>query len=259
KFRQPWPQRSVFSQDGLRYAQFGHRNFAVVDIDAREAVAFVSEDLVADGPGFTSPFIDTLFYMSSGRLGLAPLACACVGLQNRGLLILGRPNQGKTTAAYLASRNGLTFHADQSVFLDFTDSGLRAWADFVPLAFRPDSLQFLPELETLTRPFSYCDFRFYYMSKDSLGSEQSGFVTPVCCVLLERECSFTPRLIRLEQSEFAISLPEHLAFEDADRFDGQRRAVLEAVGKLPAYRLSYGSDPALAAPFFRQLLTADNE
>jgi hypothetical protein len=255
KFGQPWPRRSTFSDDGLRFAQFGQRNFLAVDLEAREAIAFVAEGLIEDALGFTSPFIDTLFYMTTGSLGLVPFAAACVSLGMNGLLVLGSPNQGKTTASYLAAQGGLTYHADQSVFLEIASGGLRAWSDFVPVAFRPETLQFLPELEFRTRRFSYCDFNFHYMAKDQADSEQPGFVAPVCCVVLERESSSVPRLERLSNSDFSSSLFKHIAFKDDERFEAQRVRVLAALAHLPVYHLAYDSDPATAAPFLRHLLT----
>lgn len=254
-FFQPWPRRSTFSGDGLRFAQFGQKNFLAVNLEAREAIAFVAEGLVEDAPGFTSPFIDTLFYMTAGSLGLVPLAAACVSAGTKGILVLGSPNQGKTTASYLAAQDGLTFHADQSVFLEIASDGLRAWGDFVPIAFRPETLQFLPELESRTRSFSYCDFNFYYMHKDKLDSEQSNYVTPIGCVIFERESSSVPRLVRIAKPDFASSLSEYIAFQDDDRFEKQRLAILAALAELPAYHLAYDRNPASAAPFLRQLLT----
>jgi hypothetical protein len=258
ELRPPWPRRSTFSDDGLRFAQFGHRNFIAVDLEAREAVAFVAEGLLVDAPGFTSPFIDTLFYMTSGSLGLVPIAAACVSSGTKGLLVMGAPNQGKTTASYLATQGGLTFHADQSVFLEIASGELRAWGDFVPIAFRPETLQFLPELAPRTRAFSYCDFNFLYMDKHKRDSTLPGFVTPICCVVLERDSASVPRLVRLAKTEFSSSLSKHVAFKDDDRFEEQRSKILATLAQVPAYQLVYGSDPATAAPFLAHLLTRHN-
>jgi len=251
----PWPQRSTFSEDGLRFAQFGQRNFIAVDLEAREAVAFIAEGLLEDEPGFTSPFIDTLFYMTTGGLGLVPLTAACVSSRTKGLLVMGAPNQGKTTASYLATQGELTFHSDQSVFLEIGSGELRAWGDFVPVAFRPETLQFLPELASRTRAFSYCDFSFCYLDKHKRGSSLPGFVIPICCVVLERDSSSVPRLVRLAKSEFSNVLSMYVAFRDDDRFGEQRLKTLTMLAEVPAYRLAYGRDPAIAAPFFSHLLT----
>ena len=157
----PWPRRSTFSDGGLRFAQFGQRNFLAVDIDSREAIAFVAEGLLEDAPGFTSPFIDTLSYMTAGSLGLVPLSCVCL-LGNKGLLVMGPPNQGKTTASYLAAQGGLTFHADQSVFLEIAGDEFRAWRDFVPIAFRPETLQ--SSARAASRNSSVFILRFQFLS-----------------------------------------------------------------------------------------------
>jgi hypothetical protein len=251
----PWPKRSVFSDYGLRFAEFGQRNFLAVDIEARIAIAFLSEGLVEDEPGFTSPFIDTLFYMTASSLGLVPFSGACVALGTEGLLVLGGPNQGKTTASYLATKDSvLTYYADQAVFLEMGKSGLQAWADFVPVAFRPETLQFLPELEPLTHHFSYCDFNFYYLSKTNRDSQQTHVVTPACCVVLERESASAAQLVPLAKADLAKWLAESFAFKDDGQFDAQRSQILEALAQLPAYRMAYGSDPSTAAPFFRDLL-----
>jgi hypothetical protein len=254
-FGQPWPQRSAFSDEGLRFAQFGQRNFVAVDLEAREAIAYVAQGLLDDELGFTSPFIDTLFYMTAGSLGLVPFGAACVSSGTQGLLVLGSPNQGKTTASYLAAQGGLTHHADQSVFLEIVDGGLRAWADFVPVAFRPETVQFLPELESRTRPYSYCHFEFHYMIRDRLGSEEPGFVTPIASVVLERESSSMPKLERLAGADFSRILPRHIAFKDDGRFEEGRLAILAALAQLPAYHLAYDSDPKTAVPFLRELLS----
>jgi len=251
----PWPRRTTFSDAGIRFAQFGQRNLIAVDIEARTAVAIVAEGLFDDLPGFTSPFIDTLFYMTCGALGLVPLAVACVCLGQEGLLILGPPNQGKTTASYLAAKDGVTFVADQCVFLEVVNGELRGWGDFVPIAFRPDALQHLPELKARTGLFSYCDFDFYYMAKDIPDSGTAGFVTPTCCIFLERGVSPVPRLTPLCEREFSELLPEHIAFKEESRFAEQQSQVLAKMAHLPAYHLAYGEDPATAAPFFRNLLT----
>jgi len=256
KVGQPWPRRSTFSDDGLRFAHFGQRTFLAVDIEAREAVAFVAEGFLEDAPGFTSPFIDTLFYMTTGCLGLVPFAAACVSSGMQGLLVLGSANQGKTTASYLATKGGLTYHADQSVFLEIAGGELRAWADFVPVAFRPETLQFLPELEPRTRPFSYCDFNFRYMDKAKLNSPLPGFVSPTCCVVLERESAAVPQLVPVAEADRSRWLAANIAFQDDDRFEEQRLTVLSALAQLPMYHLSYNSDPATATPFLRHLLTS---
>jgi len=145
---------SGFSDRGLRFANIGQRSFLAVDLERREGIGFVAERLVEREPEVNCrPVFDTLFCMSAGSLGMVPLSAACVGLGEKGLLIFGPPNSGKTTTSYLAAKLGLEFHADQAVFLEIESGKLRVWGDFLPAIFRLKALEFLPELRTSTRRF----------------------------------------------------------------------------------------------------------
>jgi len=251
----PWPRRSAFSDHGLRFAEFGQSNFLAVDLDAREGIAFLAERLAKDELGLTSPFLDNMFCMSAGSLGLVSLRANSVSLGPKSLLVFGPPNSGKTTASYVAAKLGLEFHADEGVFVELKAGTLHAWGGFWPAAFRPETLQFLPELQGCTRPFSYRDFTFYHVEKPRSQANQAGRVTPVCCVFLERQSADVPCLSPLARVELSGRLAEDVLFKDDDRFAQQHAAVLNALERLPAYRLAYGSDPAVAATFFRRILT----
>ncbi len=180
--RSPWPRRSAFSDHGLRYAEFGQRNFLAVDLEAREAIAFLSAGLVEDKLGFTSPFLDNLFCMTAGSLGLVSLRANCVSLGNKGLLVLGPHNSGKTTASYIAARLGLEFYADEGVFAEIKEDAVRVWGGFWPAAFRPQALRFFPELRMCTRPFSYCNFTFHHLQRHQYRATQVHPLIPVGCV-----------------------------------------------------------------------------
>jgi hypothetical protein len=253
----PWPKRSAFSGYGLRFAEFGRSNFLAVDLESREGIAFLAEGLAEDELGLTCPFLENIFLMSAGSLGLTSLRAACVALGQKGLLVFGPANSGKTTASYVAAKLGLRFHADEGVFLEFEAEKLRAWGGFWPVAFRPDALQFLPELRGRARPFSYLDFTFYYVEKPRSETAQARPVTPVCCVFLERKAASVPSCLSPVSSvELSGRLAEDMLFKDDDQFARQHAAVFKALERLPAYHLAYGGDPAKAAQGFRDLLSA---
>ncbi len=258
----PWPEVSAFSDHGLRYVSFGHRSFLAVDLEAREAVAFLAEGLARDQAGFSTPFLERLFLLTAGALGLTPVGAACLIKDGSALLVFGPPQSGKTTSCYLARRLGLEFVSDQATLLELADCRLRAWSEFWPTAFRPDALRFLPELGAVTRAFQYRDMPFLYLDKSPWASQthrRAQHLTPSCCVFLGRnsiEAGAGPRLTRLAPAEFADRLDGCLLFKDDARFEAQQTSVLGALARLPAYRLSYGSDPGEAASFFPGLLDA---
>jgi hypothetical protein len=77
-------------------------------------------------------------------------------------------------------------------------------------------------------------------------------------VFLERWDAIVPQLITIGSVEREERLGHCLAFQDDARFSSQRAAALRSLCKLPAYRLPYGNDPAVAATFFRNILSVHN-
>jgi len=250
----PWPEISAFSEDGLRLISIGQHSFLGVDLKRREAVGILAEALVSDAGGFCTPFLDDLFLLTAGSLRLVPIAAACVAQGERGLLIFGPPNSGKTTSSYLAAKLGLEFHADQAVFLERQAGRLLAWGDFLPAVFRPEALRYIPELSTLTSPFHYRQLTFHYLDKNYLQPKRAHPVLPVGCVFLARRQAQAPFLEPLSGDGFSCRLADSQLFKDDERFEDQRATVLDALGKLPAYRLAYGSDPNEVAPLLRNIL-----
>jgi hypothetical protein len=254
EMRAPWPKRSAFSDRGLRYAQFGQRNFLAVDIEAREAIAFLADDLAEDKLGLTSPFLDNLFCLTAGSLGLVALRANCVAMGGNGLLVFGQHNSGKTTASYLATKLGLEFHADDGVFGEIQHDGVRFWGGFWPPAFRGEALQFLPELRGCTRPFVYRHFTFYHLEKQQVRTTQARPVTPVGCIFLERHAATVPRLSPVPRIELSRRLADNVLFKDDDRFTREQTAAFRILENVPACQLAYDSDPAAVAQFLHRLL-----
>jgi hypothetical protein len=253
----PWPERNAFSDDALRFAQFGQRTFIAVDIEAREAIAFIADGLVADKVGFTSPFLDNLFCMTASSLGLTSLRANCVALGRKALLVFGDPKSGKTTASYLATKRGLEFYADEGAFMKCELGRLQAWGGFWPPVFRPSALRFHKELQGHTRPLYYCQSIFHHLSGSKKQAVPKPPVIPMGCVFLERRRSGSARLSEVAPSEFGARLSENVLFKEEDRFREQYARTLAGLSKVPAYRFAYPCDPALAADLFQEMLQRD--
>jgi hypothetical protein len=246
---------SAFSEGGLRFANLGPGGFLAVDLEAREGVGFVAEQLVESEPTrHCRSIFDTLFCMSIGSLGLVPFSAACVGRGEKGILIFGRPNSGKTTASYLAAKLGLEFHADQAVFLEIEAGHLRVWGDLLPAIFRPESLQFLPELQAATRRFSYPGLTVCYLPKRPFQASKAHSVLPICSVFLERQAAAGPFLSPMARLDWSRRLGESILFKDFDSSAQPSALTIRALEQLAAYHLAYGSDPATAAVLVRKLL-----
>jgi hypothetical protein len=246
---------SAFSDLGLRYVNIGQRGFLAVDLERREAVGFLADQFVEDDPRFRHrPPLDILFCMTAASLGLAALSGGCVGVEDRGVMIFGPPNSGKTTACYLAARLGMEFHADQVVFLDMSSKVLRGWGDPFPAVFRPATLDFLPELRKTARGSTYADLSFYYFDKSPLQARRAQPVTPVCSLFLERGSAGEPRLREMTREDAVPRLRECMLFNEDPRFDEQISTALTALAARPVYNLQYGDDPRIAATFIEKML-----
>jgi len=246
---------SAFSDLGLRYVNIGQRGFLAVDLDRREAIGMVA-DLFLDGePRLRHrPPLDILFCMTAASLGLTALSGGCVGVGDQGVMIFGPPNSGKTTACYLAAKLGMEYHADQVVFLDMSRGVLRAWGDPFPAVFRPETLDFLPEIRPSAHRSTYADLSFYYYDKTPLQARRAQSVVPVCSVFLDRGASAEPQLREITREEAVSRLRDGMLFNEGNRFEAQVTTALTALAGNPVYRLLYGRDPRAAATVIEKML-----
>lgn len=246
--------RFGFSEPGFRYASFGQRNFLVLDLASCQAIAYISEEIARDKKGMLFRILDTLFCMTAASLGFVSLFANCVAIDGRGVLLMGAPGSGKTTASYLAAKSGMSLHADEGVFLELAGGSLAGWGGFWPLIFRRETIELLPELRAIGEPFSFGEFSFYHVAKHYLTSQKANPVTPVCCTFLRRGAADRVRISRLSPDGLQKRLSESLLFEEDDQFRLQTADVLLPCSDLPGYEISYPSDPAVVVPILGELL-----
>jgi hypothetical protein len=255
-----WPGTSPsgFSDGELSFVNFGQRSFGAMDAATGHGIAFLAEEFseVLEPRLSIRPPMEFLLYMTVTSLGFTCLSAACVAFRGRGVLVLGEPNSGKTSAAYIATKLGMELLADHMVFLESAPSGVRVWGDTFPALFRPEALQFFPELRSQVRELSHEGVDFYFFDKSKLQSPQAHCVMPLCSILLERGVAAEPRLAPMPPSELVQRLAADLLFKGADGFQSQQTAVFAGLAERPTYRLSYGENPATAANLVRDLLVS---
>jgi len=253
----PWPLLSAYSHQNLRFVNLGQRSFVAVDLEAREAVGHLSEAMAEDEAGFSGVFLATLFYLTAGSLGFTPLSAACVAAGDKGLLVFGEPGSGKTTSAYLSARLGLEFCADQATFLEVQGHSLQAWGEFWPTTFRTDAAHYLPEIAALTHPLVHQKLTFLSLHKHHLGTSLARSVVPAACIFLERHAADPPRLVPITPGDLSRRFRHFVPFGDESQYEENSRTIFRALSELPSYRLLYGSEPSVAARFFRSILKSE--
>jgi len=246
---------SAFSDPGLRYVNIGQRGFMAVDLESREAVAFLSDRFLEGDTRFRHrPPLDILFCMTAASLGLTALSGGCVGMKDRAVLIFGPPNSGKTTACYLSAKLGMEFHADQVVFLDTHRKVLHAWGDPFPAVFRPQTVEYLPELRQTAYHSTYADLSFYYFDKTPMQPRWAHSLYPLCSVFLDRGSAYVTKLRRMSPEEALSRLSDCMLFNEDERFEVPVSTAVAALAGKPAYSLQYGNDPKSAATVIEEML-----
>lgn len=247
-------RRIAFSHPGFRIAQFNERSFFAIHTDSRRGFAFITEEMMEAKHSLASPFLDCMFCTCAAPLGFLPLFASCVSFNGRGILIMGKPQSGKTTASYLASKAGFCLHADEGVFLEPGENQLRAWSGFWPVMFRSDALQVFPELKSKVRSFQYNDLSFFHLDKQTFQSNSGVPLCPVACAFLDRATAVHTQVKEISQADRYRRLSNGLLFEEEDRFRSQQEAILKEAAKLPAYQITYGPDPKTASTVICEIL-----
>lgn len=253
--RPPWPQPAGLAAEGMRCVNLGAAGFVAADFEAREITGFTSESRAADVAGFAGFFLAAMAHLTAAVLRITPVSSACITKQNRGLLLLGPPGCGKTTCAYEAQKLGFEIHSDMATFLELRGGRLHAWGEFWPALFRQETARFYPELLRSGQPLVHENETFISLEKNRLAPCEGNSIVPALVLVLERGKARIPRLAQLSRSKYAEILKASCPYAEESQNQTHKSAVLSELLSLPAYKLTFGEDPAEAAVFCRSLFT----
>lgn len=142
----PWigepPPMRYFSGAGFVGGAMDASNLALVHPAAGEALVCISPRLLRDTYYARYELLEFAVYtLATQALELAPLHAACVGLGQRGVLIVGSSGAGKSTFALQAAMSGLAFLSEDSTLVAPRTLDATGLAAFVHV--RDDSLRFV--------------------------------------------------------------------------------------------------------------------
>lgn len=140
---EPPPVRAQ-SGAGLLCGVMDECNYVVMSPEQGRALVVASADMLAWPYHLRYELIEfAVFTLATRRLGLVPLHGACVGLNGRGLLLLGASGSGKSTLALHSLLRGLDFLAEDAVFVEPESLFATGVANFLHV--KTDALGFVAE------------------------------------------------------------------------------------------------------------------
>ena len=113
------PPAPRIRQEGDRIrADIDDSNYVIIDCARCRAQIVATEDMLRHAYHLRCELIEfAVFVLATRGIGLAPLHAACVGIDGRGLLLLGASGSGKSTLALHGLVRGLDLLAEDAVFV----------------------------------------------------------------------------------------------------------------------------------------------
>lgn len=215
-------------------------NFACFDLNALEGSIFVSARTAADHARLRWLFVESLAYMLLAQRYVVPVHAGCVARGERGVLLCGHTEAGKTTLAYACARAGWTYVSDDAVFLLPDDEERTAIGRHRQFRFRPDAPRLFPELGSFQcrmRPNGKMGIEIPVDELPHVRSEVRARVAGV--VVLERRAGTEARLEPLAGEEVLARMLEDMPSYGAEVNAMHERAMRRLL-KAPSFRLRYG-------------------
>ncbi|RDS81931.1 serine kinase [Dyella psychrodurans] len=119
-------------------------NYVVLMPEQHKALVVASEDMLQRPYHLRYELIEfAVFTLASRGVGLVPLHAACVGLDGRGVLLLGASGSGKSTLALHSLLRGLDFLAEDAVFVQPENMLATGVANYLHM--QADALRFVED------------------------------------------------------------------------------------------------------------------
>jgi hypothetical protein len=129
----PPPLRS-YAGPGFLCGAFDSSNLAVISPAQGSALVVISADMLRHAYQVRYELIEFAVYLLAARaLRLVPLHAAAVGVQGRGLLLMGDSGAGKSTIALHSLLQGLELLSEDAVFVESDSGAASGIANFLHL------------------------------------------------------------------------------------------------------------------------------
>lgn len=137
RYRVPHPGLLIVTTPG---------SVGVADLEAREVVAYVTGELLADGAHFRHAFLSALTLATVTSRDRIPLHAAALSRGDAALLLHGPSGVGKSSLVLAAAQRGMEILSEDIVYAEL-ERGPRLWGMPGAVHLTEDALRFFPGLE----------------------------------------------------------------------------------------------------------------
>jgi len=253
----PWPDVVFRRQGDIFYASAGNQNVAVADLRQRQAFGFVSPAMAGDREFLQRNFVEclALTMMTRGRGATHTYVHAsAVARGEKGLILSGPRESGKSTLAYACARRGFKIVADDVVYLR-SGRSMTAWGRPWRLRLLPDCGRFFPELSEKAESIRSAGKEIVEIDVPELlpGTAQASCV-PRALFFLKRS-STRARCEPLGADEALGLLARELVYDTPEVIERHRRAWAALVIR-GSYALHWEGAPEAAVDLLESFLGA---
>jgi hypothetical protein len=242
----------------LVFAILPPRSFVTYDLLRRCAYAVLSTSAASDVSFWNTLLLPITLGVLGTSVGVAPLHCACLERNGRGLLVAGVSGAGKSTLAAALAQRGFAFISDDWTYVSKEQSGLVANGLSSLIKLLPDTVRFFPELRQFSpRQTLNGELAYEINPAHSIGFAVKHIVNPQSIFFLERTstrgCNIVPC-----QSQYVMDFFE----KSAERLPNElseaktmRASIIQSLSAFPSWILRTGESPHKTAEVIDHFLS----
>ena len=243
----------------LAFATLASGDRFVFDLSRRHAAGEISPESAGSAEFWERMLVPIAVGLFATSLGMAPLHCACLEMDGKGILIAAEQGAGKSTLAAALAQAGFAFLADEHTYATLREGKLVVHGLSQPLKLLPEAARFFPQLAMLeTRRTMNGEMALEVNTREAFGVATKMECEPRLLLFLERREGAGCEFVRCSEARalefFAKSselLPEQLreARESRDR-------VLREASRMNRWTLRTGETPQATARAVREFCEA---
>jgi hypothetical protein len=239
------------------FALLEPRSFLTFDLLRSSVFGVMSPAAAKDSYFWNVQLLPIALGLLGTTVGVAPLHCACLDRDGRGLIVAGDSGAGKSTLTAALAKRGLAVVSDDWTYVSYRPGRLVAHGMYSPIKLLPDSIRYFPELRrNVPKRTLNGEIAYELNAAKVFHSTVKACSVPTWLLFLERTsapgCHFVPCRPGHAAQYFeknAEKLPTELP-EAAEA----RSEIIRQISKCQSWLLRTGDDPMQTAEAVEKFL-----